>query len=639
MKAARAWLEGAAACGLVAFPPVGVVLFSLHALLAGRIQLARGWVWLWSVLVILNGWLWIQGQTESWLVLQAGLALVLAALVRVRNHRAVWWGIMAGLMLIVGFGAIERELSRRLWLDMTSPQTWTDTLRGISRLSGDSPGWRRNGIRLIEKTWQLAPATDNLELSFETRLLEGDTDWQWYTNHPDTRQQRLEENGVPFTRITNPQDDRRNIVRRIRTDEDVAGRIFRASLELRSPVEADADGCGGLQLRTFEASFQHCQSLNLNENWQRFTIQTSFPPEARQPALELIINRIDAPYFDIRHVLIEELTAGEWVQLPPAEPAGVHVRLPLADRHIFSQPSLNIIPTDEWQRHSLIIEDQALLAQRDITFLLQLEAGSNMAVRNISLTTNSARPPSAYPFVRSELWFPQANLAGHTFVTTGLLLLILKPVSWAQLGAVMLILGAVFFTGSRTAWLAALIGSLWSLWLISRRRLRLFIIGGLFTAFAISFLVWGGGTLTRLRVWQFQDGNTVTRVEIWRSALAMTQDRPWLGLQGEAFDAAWPRYHPSDRRDAPPHAHNIWLQFGASYGYPGLLTAGWLTVGLLVLAWQWGRWQGLGLIVPVLIMQIFDYTLFYSGVLFAVILGLNTLRARKHDAQAKQVHN
>jgi hypothetical protein len=571
MKAARAWLEGAAACGLVVFPPVGVVLFSLYALLAGRLQLVRGWVWLWTVLAILNGWLWIQGQTESRLILQAGLALVLAALVRVDNNRAVWWGIMVGLILIVGFGAMERELSRRLWLDMSSPQTWTDTLRGISRLSGDSPGWRRNGIRLIEKTWQLAPATGNLELSFETRLLDGSTDWQWYTNHPGTRQQRLEENDVPFTRITNPQDDRRHIVRRVRTDEAVAGRIFRASLDLRSPVAVDADGCSGLQLRTFEASFQYCHSLSLNENWQRFTIETLFPPESRQPALELIIHRIDAPYFDIRHVVIEELTAGEWVQLSLAEPAGIHVRLPLMDRHIFSQPTLNIIPNHEWQRHSMIIEDQALLSRRDITFLLQLEAGSNVAFRDILLTTNSARQPSAYPFARSELWFPQANLAGHTFVAAGLLLLVLKPVSWAQVGAIVLTLGAVFFTGSRTAWLAALVGLLWSLWLISRQRLRLLIVAGLLTAFAISFLVWGGATLTRLRVWQFQDGNTVTRVEIWQAALAMLQDRPWGGLRGEAFDAAWPRYHPTDRRDAPPHAHNIWLQFGASYGYPGLL--------------------------------------------------------------------
>jgi O-antigen ligase len=632
MKPVRPWLEGVAACGLVIYPPVGVALFFLHALISDRPSLHR--CWLWPALLVLGLWILLQGRLDLWLFTQAGLALLLAIFVTINSARAVLLGIIAGFAVIAVAGGFERELSRHLWLDAGSPQTFTDKLQGVTQLSGDSPGWRRNGVRLSEKTWRLEPGTDRLKLSFEARLTAGQPGWQWYTNNPEVQQELRSEAGEQFTRIVSPPEGRRDVVQRVRTVGAVAGRTFRVNLELRAPEPVMAEGCQGLQLRTFDAPFQHCESVSLSEDWQRFSITATFPPEAGQPALELRINHIATPSFDVRNVSFEELAGDGWTPLYPVEPAGLQVRLPLPDVHIFSHPALNIVPGEEWQRYTLAIEHEALRELKQVSFLLQLEVGVDVALRDISLTslTPDARQPLPSAFPRFDLWYLQANLAGHTFAATGLLLLLLARSSWVGLGGLLIVLGAIFLTGSRAAWLAALAGLPWLLWLGTQGRARLLAFGSLGMITIAFFLGVGGDALGRLQVWQAEDGNTVPRTEIWNSAWNTLMAQPWTGVGEQGFVSAWQAQHPDDRREVPTHAHNFWLQFGAAYGIPGLLAALWLSGGLLVIAWRWGRWRGLGLVVPVLIMQVFDYTLFYAGVLFPLILGLNMLRQERSKA-------
>jgi O-antigen ligase len=119
--------------------------------------------------------------------------------------------------------------------------------------------------------------------------------------------------------------------------------------------------------------------------------------------------------------------------------------------------------------------------------------------------------------------------------------------------------------------------------------------------------------------------NPISRWDIWQVALQALLAYPLTGLGTQPFISFMAGLD-FPRHLIATHAHNLWLQFGAAYGIPGLLAALWLTGGLLGLAWRWGRWRGLGLVVPVMIMQLFDYTLFYAGVLFPLILGLNALR-------------
>ena len=87
-------------------------------------------------------------------------------------------------------------------------------------------------------------------------------------------------------------------------------------------------------------------------------------------------------------------------------------------------------------------------------------------------------------------------------------------------------------------------------------------------------------------------GSWTTRLELWRAAGQMLADYPALGAGLYTFyPVAKANYvfqvvgFDSDLR----HAHNLWLQAGASFGWPGVLLFG-LWWGLLLAAlWQTGR--------------------------------------------------
>ena len=77
---------------------------------------------------------------------------------------------------------------------------------------------------------------------------------------------------------------------------------------------------------------------------------------------------------------------------------------------------------------------------------------------------------------------------------------------------------------------------------------------------------------------------------------------------------------------AVTHAHNVWLEFAAAYGVLGLASVTALTLGLLALAWRGGGARALAFVVGVLVMNVFDTTLVYAGVLFPLFLALGVFR-------------
>ena len=628
MKPTNNWLEAIAAVALVFFAPVAAALLAVRSLLAGEWGALRPWAWVWAPLVVLWLVLALQGEVNTWLLLQAGVGLAFASVAIARVPRLFGAGLLAALTVAVAFGVVERELSRALWVDGATPQSVSDRIRGVTRLSGDSAGWRRNGVRLIEKSWRTDSTAEALELSFEAKLLAGNPGWQWYTNHPETHQELLAANDGKGTRITNPANERRYVVQRVRTDGPVAQRTFRATLELRAPFSTVAEGCDGLQIRTLDPIIQHCQSIALDESWREFTIKTRFPAEARQPAFELIINRINAPLFEVRNPRIEELRNGTWLPIEHVEPAGVQVRLPLEGVHIFSEPTLNFVPENTWQRHVLRLEGDVVSDLDAVQLVLQLEAGLEIALREVSMRAADGTPLAAAPLARLDLWFPHANLAGHALVAGGLLLLLLVRGPTLCVTSTALVLVAVFLTGSRAAWGAALVGMPWILWLRLAGRERLFTIAILAVAGAAMILGLGGDALGRLQLWAAYDDNPVTRVEIWHIAYQGFLEHPWTGVEARegGFAAYWQKRYSGDSAQQVTHAHNVWLAFASSYGVPGLVAILWLTGGLLQLAWRWGRWRGFAVALPIFLMNFVDYTLFFPGVLLPMVFALNALR-------------
>lgn len=635
-RRSAAALEGLAGASLVIYPPAAAVALLLLGVGRRLAPTASGWAWLWAgYLVPILAVSLASAPDPLMPTLQALFGLLIGAVVVIERRGVVLLGIVIGLLASVAAGLVERELSRRLWFDAGTPVGLAQLWSGVSSVSGDSPGWTRNGVRLLAKSWTLVGEPSGLALSMEVRGASQGLGWQWYTNDPATRQEQLRDLSGAFTRVTGLTA---SIVRRVRTPTPLAGRTYRVTVELRSSQAVTLSDCPALGLRTFEPAASHCQPVVLDTSWRTHSAIFTFPEASSQSVFEVVIGPVAADHLDIRRLRVEESLRGQWTELGPAEPASVNVRVPLPGTHVFAQPTLNFVPTSEWVRQVLPIAGPLPKDLDELTALLQVEAGTRLELRAVELAPldGAGRAAVAQGKSRSELLFEQANLAAHSWVAAGLLALVLAPTGGAAALSLVLLLTAVVVTGSRTAFLAGALGG--AALVLSRTKLRL-AGGRLGLAAVLTGLVLvvvaaavGGDALGRLAFWQ--DGaaggavNQVSRVEIWQAAVIGIGQEPFAGWGTDGFSRLWSELHPGDARAAPRHAHNFWLQAGVDYGLPGIFAALWLTVGLVVLARRSGR-AALLVTLALLLMQIFDSTLTFVGVLLPLAAVLNDA-GRRH---------
>lgn len=645
---------------LIVFPPAAAAAM----LLAGAARRLRrppsAWLVVWAgYLLPVAAVAVVTGRDLLMPTLQAIFGVALGLLVVVARPRALTIGIAVGLVAAAGAGLLERELSRRLWWDATTPTGVAQLLSGVSELSGDSDGWSRNGVRLFQKSWDTGSAGQApYTLSFDVRGTSPTFGWQWYTNDPATVQQLLVEGKEPFTRLSGLVA---SVVKRVRTAEPLAGRTVRATVDLRSAAAITLADEIALALRTFEPSASLRQPVEIGPEWQTFQATFTFPAEARQGAFEVVIGATAVEHLDVRDLRLEESKAGEWIAFGPAEPAGVNVRVPLTGVHVFAQPTLNLRPTSSWTSHSLQVPGELSgelaggLARelpvdlKHLSALLQVESGTDIELRNVRLVSDETQAAAlAEPKARSRLLFEQANLAGHSYVASGLLALVLATAGAggsmatvatrrrrlaAGLVVTFAMQAAVATTGSRTAFFGGALAAI--VLLISsqlprsaRPRRRLFMALAAAVMLVLAFVGFGvgGDALGRLAFWQDAGGgaNQVSRVEIWETGLAGVRQAPLTGWGADGFREVWRSGHPGDDRAVPQHGHDFWLQMTVAYGLPGLLAALWLSGGLLLLAARTKRPEPLIVIAAVLAMQLLDHTLTYIGVLAPLVLLLNT---------------
>ena len=128
----------------------------------------------------------------------------------------------------------------------------------------------------------------------------------------------------------------------------------------------------------------------------------------------------------------------------------------------------------------------------------------------------------------------------------------------------------------------------------------------------------------------------VERLAHWQAALAMIQDRPWLGVGLGNYAAAYERYRLVNWPNALGHAHNIYLNVWAETGLFGLVTyfalwgsVVWFTIRGL--RWSAGLERGvllglLGAWTHLSLHQLFD-NLYVNNMhlLLAALLGLLAL--------------
>ena len=288
------------------------------------------------------------------------------------------------------------------------------------------------------------------------------------------------------------------------------------------------------------------------------------------------------------------------------------------------------MPAESWQTFSFYV-----VSPEDAdTVRATLQVGSSQSeetileLRNTWLTDSQGRSAEGRVNIRrSQLWFSHPNLAAHTVASVGLAALSLSGTVGATLSVAALSLPLLVVTGSRAAVLAFLFGATWILglfWPPRLARVRLRRKPWFVTALVLG-LVLAMWLLTQSDA-LFSRGEA-SRSEIWQAAIRAALEQPW---RGAPFTEYWQANYSHLSTERVMHAHNLWLELAASYGLPGLLTILWLTGGIGYLAWTWGRWRALALVSSILLMNFFDYTFFYSGVLIPLILGMNALR---HDRQ------
>src|SRR5690606_11670427 len=302
----------------------------------------------------------------------------------------------------------------------------------------------------------------------------------------------------------------------------------RARLELRSETRQVTSGCRGVLLQENGRPYRGaCLSVELGPEWRTFELEFSAPDDSTVTGVRVVLNDLERD-FEVRGAVIEELVAGAWLTLRAPEPTGVGLMPAFAGRRRQEHFSARLTPTDSWQRLALEVPGSEADGHGRLTLLLQVEGGTSVEVRNVSLTPldGTANRPTPLPSERLWLWHLHPNLAGHAFVSLAALALRTAPGATGLAASLALATPAVLLTGSRTALVGLAIVALLGVAAgaagrpgAARRRL---VAVGVRVAFAVSALVLPlAGALPR-RLNPLAAAGTVPRTEVWRAALEMT---------------------------------------------------------------------------------------------------------------------
>jgi hypothetical protein len=577
----------------------------------GKLGRFKGWLGLWGgalLLLAIPRALAGDWGDAGFVALQVALAFVAASLLRAQPAIAAP-ALFAALAVLLLAAGLERWLNAFTWQAYDERGNLATLLQlGYERI--EAPSSRR---------WSLSSGTSGLLLSFEARWQAGMAGWNWHRSEAGIRLEPRD----GYAEVFVPHGPDPYLMRDYCLDRPLGGMRVRARVTLRADEPVAAQGARGIWLQAHDArgyfvevlpvALAGLPTVALGDDWREFVLEWTVPEEVTTRALHLVLNDFDGVHFAIRDATVELYEEGAWQALGPPAPVGVSIGLDWPGRPAELETSLRFFPTIEWQRYTLKGEDDSLLAAPAVQAALQLEPELVIDVRDVQLSAlpgEVADPRAQSGYARLRLWFGQPNLAGHSILVIGLVFLSVARLSWLKWTGLLVLLVLVGLSGSRAAWLAALIALPWLLW----RESRLWLLSLLIAAGLI--LLFGLG-----RLQGFEE--VTSRPEIWQVALQAVIEHPWTGLGTEGFADYW-RLRGSSA-EVIPHAHNFWLDLGTSYGLLGIVAGLWIAAGLLAFAWRRGGWRGLGLVVPVLLMNLWDATLFYAGVLLPLLLGLNLL--------------
>lgn len=568
--------------------------------------------------------------------------------------------VLLGMQLLFGFAISAIPISRRLLAStllpyllfllglavltsITSQYYWSPHLQNLSAVSVMKTRLLGESIDVAGyQSIHLKSQSDTLRVDFETRWLGEPPALTWFVGGSKTRgSDETPVSGETVTTLIFPDNGEDNFAMRTLTfDTALGGRTFSASIEMRVTEGTVSQPCSGLWLQTwYEGASHTCNSPTISTEWQRFDLTWLVPEESLSHVLRLAINNLDGKTVQVRNLRVYEETALGPIELENLIPSVPYLTV-IADGHRPEHLSGLPLPTyDTWTAQSVKLDN---FPSTTTNISLELRPGAIAHDFGGVLLVSSARPDldplsagriipkSTFLTARQSFLQGHPNIAGHS-----LLAILALAISTLQgqrriypIFALVLIL--IFLTGSRSTAVAGLIvvatyycGSYNAVGIKqSHKALKAFVLA-LVAVLAIAVFAFPS--------FKRADG-AIPRPAIWSFALRAIGQTP-LGGSSQSFAQLWQQSMPTSLENIT-HAHNMFLQVAFEAGITGVLALLYVSGIGLASAWRHSAVVGVS-IASILVLQLFDATLFNSWVFIPVAITLITTtigrRRWQHD--------
>ena len=534
------------------------------------------------------------------------------------TQRLRWLILTVALFVLVcsvGFIILERVFLPSAWYPYQS-----DSL--LEAMSG-KPVTRKVGeaLKIYSRFWKL-PRASKARLNFSARVFSKNQRDIWGRSVLSMTTSWVSDPAGSFTRVKSGLGSDSYLYRSVNTSLPIAGQQFRIEIQMRSRQNIPASGCRGVWLQENGGKYaSQCFPTALTPNWKTFRFEWVAPRDATTSSIRVVLNDFDGLEYDVRDLLLSQKRDGKWVTFDQTEPTGASIWLSYNGQNE-SQLNVPLVVDRGWQSYRLEVEPSASAL---LTASLWLEGELSVEVKDVHwnvFTPNSVMPTPilANPF-RSAVWYQNPNIAGHSLAALIFLILLLSPTFWVALVAACLAVVGIFFTESRAAWLAIVIGIPWLFWFyVPKSRKSFFLVC---TGFAMIFVILIGGQDTFGRLVSI-DQSEASRQSIWRVAFKTIFDYPW-GLPNEkSFSSQYALIHPSIS-ESIQHAHNFWLQMGVRFGILGFFVSIIGAISVLRFFWLKRKWLGVAFIAPIFLMNVFDYSLDNINVWLCIVFAMITI--------------
>lgn len=572
----------------------------------GAFRPELGWLVAWSPMVLVGALAAATGREAAASSLVWVAVVVLVPILTGRLAPGLRIALTVASIAVATVLVAEASLARTTWRALPAQPAATN--RVLAAVGPQVLAARPDGGG-AERVWRRRGDAGPVTVAFEVMRSEGPAGWSWYAYDPAFVVTPIPD-APGYARVATPPDRGSYVTRRTQTSAPLAGRTFRASLRLRTsePLVYDERACRGVLLREVGGGgTASCFALAASDEWRAYAFTWQAPAEATSRTIRIEV-RIEAAWFEVGDVALEELGAAGWIPLGPLEPAGIMVAAAVPGAPPVEWPTRVLAPgADAWTAQALEFADPRWTD--DVRILVRLEPGTTASLRHTTATDDRGRRLRPEPLpARTQGWFGHPNLAGHALASIGLAAVAAAPTAAAAGVVAAASLAGIATTGSRTALVVALL-AMGAFVVVRARgprgagppRWRWLVAAVVVAAF--------GMLSERGSILPSNDGNAVPRSEIWSFAWRAVVDRPLSGLGPTSFREAWIARFPEAPSPAPAHAHNLWLEVGAAQGIVGLALA--LTWSLLLLRFARRHLGGRGLVVTgaLLLLQATDVTL------------------------------